>query len=106
MVDHIWAEHMGGVKADLARRIGAIEWRAGPARVAGDVDAIRAIAARHQMLPALAVAHSLERALALGACGTAVHGWLSLLSDAVTCDRQDAAARDAFAAMCATRFAG
>ena len=95
-----------GVRAELARRIGAIEWRGSPVRVAGEVDAIRALAHRHHMLPAVTVAHSLERALARGARGTVVHGWLALLNDAVTCERQDAAASDAFAAMCVTRFAG
>ena len=97
---------MAEVKAELSRRIGAIEWRAGPARLAGDVDAIRVIAHRNHMLPAVTVAHLLERALARGECGRAVHGWLAVLNDAVACERQDGAASDSFAALCATRFAG
>jgi hypothetical protein len=93
------------VKADLARRIAAIEWRAGPARIAGDVDRIRSIAQAHQLLPALTVAHLLGGALARGERGVMVHHWLGMLGEAVASDRQDQAAGDAFAAVCAVRFA-
>lgn len=99
-------EGMSAVRAELTRRIGAIEWRAGPARVASDVDAIRTIARRHDMLPAATVAHLMERALAGGTRGVAVHGWLGLLHDAVVCERQDSGACDSFAALCATRLSG
>lgn len=96
---------MATVRADLARRIGAIEWRAGPRGVAIEVDAIRAIAHRHRMLPAVTVAHLLESALARGEHGALVHGWLAMLKDAVACERQDEAASRAFAAACSVRFA-
>lgn len=96
---------IGVVKADLARRIGAIEWRGGPRSVAVEVDAIRAIAHRHRMLPAVTVAHLLETALARGEHGPLVHTWLGMLREAVASDRQDEAASDAFAAACSVRFA-
>lgn len=94
-----------GIKADLTRRIAAIEWRGGPTRVAGEVDHIRAIARRHQLLPAATVAGLLGTALARGERGALVHGWLAMLGEAVASERQDAAASDAFAAACAVRFA-
>lgn len=93
------------VKAELSHRIAAIEWRGGPARIAGDVDRIRAIAHRHHMLPAVTVAHLLESALARGERGALVHHWLALLAEAVASDRQDEAASRAFAAACTVRFA-
>ena len=93
------------IRADLARRIGAIEWRAGPRGIAVEVDAIRAIAHRHRMLPAVTVAHLLESALARGEHGALVHGWLAMLREAVACERQDEAASAAFAAACSVRFA-
>ncbi|MGJ3628683.1 hypothetical protein AB5I41_20450 [Sphingomonas sp. MMS24-JH45] len=46
------------------------------ARRRHEVDAIRAIARRHRMLPAVIVAQALERALARGEHGPLVHGWL------------------------------
>lgn len=94
-----------GIKADLARRIAAIEWRAGPMRVAGEVDRIRTIARRHELLPAAMVAHLLTAALARGERGVLVHGWLTMLGEAVASERQDADASNAFAAACAVRFA-
>lgn len=97
---------IGNIRAELSRRIGAIEWRGGPARIAGEVDAIRAIANRNGMLPAVTVARLLESALARGEHGPLVHGWLGMLKDAVGCDRQDAQASDAFAAACTVRFTG
>ncbi len=96
---------IGDVQADLVRRIAAVDWRAGPGRVAGDVAAIRAVAHRHDMLPAVAVAHALERALVRGERGALVHGWLALLREAAASARQDGAARDAFVAACAVRLA-
>jgi len=96
---------IAAIKADLARRVAAIEWRAGPARLAGEVDQIRKLARRHQMLPAVAVAQHLERALARGEHGAMVHAWLAILNEAVLSDRQDAAASDTFAAACQVRFA-
>lgn len=97
------------VRADLAARIAALDVRAPHARpceLAPDVDAIRVIAHRNGLNPAVTVAHFLGSALSRGHRGTLVHGWLSILTDAVACERQDVAACDAFAAACSIRLAG
>lgn len=98
-------QSMADIKADLARRIARIDWRGGPARVAHEVDAIRLVAQRHRLLPAVTVAHLLGAALARGERGLLVHGWLAILAEAVASERQDAGACDSFAAACAVRFA-
>ncbi len=98
-----------GVKADLAARITALDVKAPYARaceLASDVDAIRAIAHRNGLNPAVTVAHFLDSALSRGEHGALVHGWLSVLRDAVTSERQDLAACDSFAAACSVRLAG
>ena len=46
-----------GIRADLSRRIGAIEWRGGPGRIAGEVDAVRRIAHLNGLRAAETVAH-------------------------------------------------
>ena len=96
------------VRADLAARIAAIDGRA-PYVAAGDlaseVDAIRVIAHRNGLNPAVTVAHFLDWALSHGERGTLLHGWLAMLSDAVACERQDLDACDAFAAACSVRLA-
>lgn len=97
------------IKADLAARIAAIDVKAPyarPCELASDVDAIRVIAHRNGLNPAVTVAHFLDSALARGERGVLVHGWLAVLRDAVTSDRQDIAACDAFAAACSVRLAG
>ncbi len=99
------SDALGDIRHDLANRVAAIEWRATPARIADEVDRIRAIAHRHRMLPAVTVAHLLESALARGEQGALIHGWLALLREAVVCERQDQGACDAFAAACTVRFA-
>lgn len=106
MVGHADGNPVGAVQADLARRIAAIEWRAPPRRIAGDVDAIRAIATRHHLHPARRVAEQLGSALARGEHGALVHAWLGLLREAVGSERQDQQAADAFAALCAVRLIG
>lgn len=96
------------VRADLAARITAIDVRAPYARaceLAPAVDAIRVIAHRNGFNPAVTVAHFLDFALARGEHGALLHGWLSVLRDAVTSERQDMAACDAFAAACSVRIA-
>ena len=97
---------VGAVKADLARRVAAIEWRGGPAKLANELDQIRRVARAHGLLPALVVAQQLERALARGDHGPIVHAWLAMLGEAISSERQDAAASDTFAAACQVRFAG
>ena len=100
---------LDGVKADLAARIAALDVKAPYARacdLACDVDAIRAIAHRNGLNPAVTVAHFLDSALSRGEHGALVHGWLSVLYDAVASERQDVAACDSFAAACSVRLAG
>lgn len=92
-----------GIRADLSRRIGAIEWRGGSGRIAGEVDAVRRIAQRHGMRAAETVAQALEGALARGERGPLVHAWLGLLREAVASERQDEAAGRTYAAACAVR---
>lgn len=96
------------VRAELAARIAALDVKAPYARpgdLAPDVDTIRAIAHRHGFNPAVTVAHYLDFALSRGERGPLLHGWLSVLRDAVAHDRQDVGACDAFAAACAVRIA-
>jgi len=96
------------VKAELAARIAALDVRAPyaePRELAGDVDAIRTIAHRHHLNPAVTVANFLNTAIARGQHGAPVHGWLSMLGDAVASDRQDLSACDDFAAACSVRLA-
>lgn len=95
------------VKTDLVARIAAIDVRAPyaePAELAGDIDTIRAIAHRHRLHVAVTVAQVVQFTFARGE--QAVHGWLSMLADAVASERQDGAACDAFAAACSVRLTG
>ncbi|HVF94973.1 MAG TPA: hypothetical protein VM900_11730 [Sphingomonas sp.] len=103
------AGELDSVRADLAARIAAIDVRAPYVRaceLAPDVDAIRVIAHRYGLNPAVTVAHFLDSALSRGEHGALVHGWLAVLHDAVISERQDLAACDAFAAACSVRLAG
>ena len=97
---------IGDVRADLSRRVGALEWRGGPRGLAAEIDAIRAVARRHGMMPATVVAEALEAALGRGEHGPLIHGWLTLLRDAIASERQDRAAADSYAAACTVRLAG
>jgi hypothetical protein len=102
---------MGGldlVRADLAARIAMLDGRAvhaRPADLASDIDAIRVIAHRAGLNPAVTVAHFLDSALARGECGVLLHGWLAVLADAVRSERQDLSACEVFAAACSVRLA-
>ena len=100
---------IAAIRADLSARIAAIDVKAPYSRaceLAPDVDAIRVIAHRNGMNPAVTVAHFLDSALARGERGPIVHGWLGILRDAVCSERQDVTACDAFAAACSVRLAG
>jgi hypothetical protein len=101
------AVSIGQVQSELAARIGLIGARAANRR-AGDlaieIDAIRQIAHRHGLFPAVAVTQALESALARGERGALIQGWLSILGDAVGCDRQDRAACETFVAACSVRL--
>lgn len=99
------------VRAELAGRIVAIGAAIGRRPVsrgelAREIDAIRVIAGRAGLFPAVAVAHLLDDALSRGEGGALVGACLAVLSDAVASDRNDAAACDTFAAACAVRFVG
>lgn len=97
------------VQAELAARVARLRMRAGidSANVlAREVDAIRAAALAHGLYPAVAVTHAIAAALARGERGALVLGWLAILRDAVSCDRQDGPACDTYAAACSVRLTG
>lgn len=93
-----------GVQTELARRISAIERQGAIAGLAREIDAIRRIAHRNGMLPAVTVAHLLESALARGERGVLIHDWLVMLGEAVRSARHDRATSETFAAACQVRF--
>ena len=100
---------LDAVRAELDRRIAAMDGRAGRGRageLASELGQVRAIAYRAGLHPAVTVAHLLDGALSRGEHGPLVHGWLGVLRDAVGCERSDAAACDVFAAACSVRLAG
>ena len=102
-------DELGDVRADLAARIAAIDVRAPyarPCELAPEIDAIRIIAHRNGMSPAVTVAHFVDSALSRGEHGALVHGWLTILSDAIGSERQDVQACHAFAAACSVGLAG
>ena len=95
------------VQSELAARIGMIGARVAGQRIgdiATEIDAIRQIAHRNGLFPAVAVTQALESALARGERGALIQGWLSILGDAVGCDRHDRAACETFAAACLVRL--
>ncbi|MCM8731026.1 hypothetical protein ACFO8O_08650 [Hephaestia sp. GCM10023244] len=96
------------IRADLAARIAAIDRmaeRESAGALAGALDDVRRIAQSHGLLPAVTVAQMLGSALAEGERGALIHGWLSILHDAIGCDRFDLPACDAYAAACSVRLA-
>lgn len=99
---------LDAVRADLAARIAAIDVKAPYTQARDlkpDINQIRLIAHRNGLNPAVTVAHFVDSALSRGEHGALVHGWLSMLGEAVACDRQDVHACDAFAAACSVRLA-
>ena len=95
------------IRSELAARVGVIgadAARRTPASIATEIEAIRQIARRHGLFPAVAVTQALESALARGERGPLIQGWLSLLGEALGCDRQDRAAGESFAAACFVRL--
>jgi hypothetical protein len=95
------------IKSELAARIGLIGAISASRRVdeiAIEIDAIRQIAHCHGLFPAVAVSQALESALARGERGALIQGWLSILGDAIGCDRQDRAACETFVAAGSVRF--
>jgi len=97
---------IGLIKSELAARVGVVS--AFSARrhreIAIEIGAIRQIAHRHGLHPAVAVSQALESALARGERGTLIQGWLSILGEAIGCDRQDRAACEIFVAVGSVRF--
>lgn len=97
------------IKAELAARIAELDGRTAYARasdLAPEIDAIRVIAHRSGLDPAVTVAHFVDSALSRGERGALVQGWLALLGDAVASERHDVAACETFAAACSVRLAG
>ncbi|MDR6788863.1 hypothetical protein J2Y58_002228 [Sphingomonas sp. BE138] len=82
-------------RAEMATRIAAIEWRAGPARLAADIARIQALAEHHHLPAAVDVANQLRLALSRGERGVPVHRWLQLLGEAVAGDGAEAPRRAA-----------
>ena len=104
-----WREGMALVCDDLTARVDAIDRRADrlrPGEIAGELEAIRRIAARHGIGPAITVVHALDAALSRGERGPLVHGWLAILRDAVGCASYTPAAVETYAAACAVRLNG
>lgn len=95
------------VQSELAARIGLMNARALQqplAELAIEIDAIRRIAFRNGLFPAVTVTQALESALARGERGALIFGWLAILGDAVGSDRQDRAACETYAAACSVRL--
>ncbi|MEG8040887.1 hypothetical protein QP166_16655 [Sphingomonas sp. LR60] len=82
-------------RAELTARIAAIEWRAGPSRLAPDIARIHELAQHHHMPGAVDVANQLRLALARGERGVPVHRWLQLLGQAVATDQAEPSRRAA-----------
>lgn len=98
-----------GVRADLARRIEAVDryadqWR--PCEIANELDHIRRTAFAAGLAPALTVIHAIDEALSRGERGPLVHGWLAILRDAVDCQQSDANSCETYAAACSVRLNG
>src|SRR3546814_2081871 len=84
------------IRAELTARITAIDLKADrltAGALASELDEVRRIAQTNGLLPAVTVAQVLESALAEGERGALIHGWLSILHDAIRCDRFDRPAR-------------
>jgi len=102
-----WADGMRAVTDDLVARVDAIDRRCdrlAVGEVACELEAIRRIAVRHSIGPAVTVVHALDSALARGERGALVHGWLAILRDAV--GSRGHGACETYAAACAVRLNG
>jgi hypothetical protein len=96
------------IRDQLWARIAALDVSAPYARAAeliDGVEAIRRIAHRHGLVPAVTVTHFIGRALMRQDEPAPVHGWFAILSDAIASERQDWQAADAFAEACSVRLA-
>lgn len=96
------------VRDDLLARVDAIDRRADrlrPNELAHELEAIRRIANRHGIGPAITVVHALDSALSRGERGPLVHGWLAILRDVVGFTGAPVHASETYAAACAVRLA-
>jgi hypothetical protein len=97
------------IRDQLCARIAALDVSAPYARareLIDGVEAIRRIAHRHGLVPAVTVTHFIDRALMRQDVPAPVHGWFAILNDAVASERQDWQAANAFAQACSVRLAG
>jgi hypothetical protein len=97
------------IRAELARRIEAVDRRCDGLRVgelAGELEAIRRTASANGIRSAVTVIHALDTILSRGERGPRVHAGLAILRDAVACARDDAPACETFAAACSIRLGG
>ena len=97
---------IGLIQSELTARVGMVSALSARRHrdMAIEIGAIRQIAHRHGLHPAVAVSQVLESALARGERGTLIQGWLALLGEAIGCDRQDRAASEIFVAAGSVRF--
>lgn len=96
------------IREQLWARIAALDVSAPYARAAeliDGVEAIRRIAHRHGLVPAVTVTHFIDRALMRQDEPAPVHGWFAILSDAIASERQDWQTANAFAEACSVRLA-
>ena len=89
----------GTIRDQLWARIAALDVRAPYAPVAD-------LAHAHGLAPAVTVTHFIDRALSRSGGTATVHGWLTMLTDAVASERQDFETANHFATVCSVRLAG
>ncbi|WP_343526254.1 hypothetical protein [Sphingomonas sp.] len=97
------------IRDQLWARIAALDVRAPyapPADLADDVEAIRRIVHGLGLTPAVTVTHFIDRALMRDGDAGPVHGWLTMLTDAIASERQDLETANRFADACSMRLAG
>ena len=102
------SEEAGTVRAELARRLAAIERIMG-ARVAArrtipEISALRAIALSHGLLPVERLAAGLALALGTGAGPASCRPWIEGLCDAIGGTADTAEAADAYVAAVVVRL--
>jgi hypothetical protein len=96
-----------GIRAEMVRRIDVLDRCTDlldPNDVAAGLETLRRIAASKGMQPAVTVIHLIDSLLARGERGALVHGWLSVLRDAASCDASDPRTCETIAAACAVRL--
>ncbi|WNO54251.1 hypothetical protein [Stakelama saccharophila] len=97
------------IRAELGARVDAVSARAHcsrPGEIAAELEAIRSLARRNGIRPAVTVIHAIDSALARGEHGALVQGWLAILRDAVDSDLSEPNAETLFTAACSVRLNG